>query len=266
MTTVDNTAIIWSVVIVIIAVGFTTLGNTAEQIESKIVTPTPFNVKLDVVEPSISSQITVKTGKETYLKNDKIKVSGLVDPVLPEIQVTMVVISPEGNLIAIAQTELDDNKQFSETILTSGVLWTSEGEYSIEIIYGKTNTAQITFEFIMPVVSDLVVEKVEIENYDLHYDITSGMVHDITLDDNCNCMNIIIDAQDNDGVLALYLPRGLIDAKMSNGEDDMFFVLMDGVEIAYQEIDSTDSNRTIVIKFEQGTSDIEVIGIDPNWR
>ena len=53
---------------------------------------------------------------------------------------------------------------------------------------------------------------------------------------------------------------------MGNGEDVMFIVLMDGVEIAYQEIDSTDSNRIIIIKFEQGTSDIEVIGIDPNWR
>ena len=166
MTTIDNTAIIWSVVIVIIAVGFTTLGNTTEPIESKIVTPTAFNVKSDVVEPSISSQITIKTDKETYLKNDVIKVSGLVDSVLPEVPVAMMVISPEGNLIAIAQMELDNNKQFSETIPTSGALWTSEGEYSIKIIYGETNTTQITFEFIIPVVSDLVVEKVEIENYD----------------------------------------------------------------------------------------------------
>jgi predicted secreted protein with PEFG-CTERM motif len=54
------------------------------------------------------------------------------------------------------------------------------------------------------------------------------------------------------------LPRSLIDAKASSG-DDQFFVLVDGADTDFTET-KTDANRTVTVSFPQDTKQIEVIG------
>jgi predicted secreted protein with PEFG-CTERM motif len=66
-----------------------------------------------------------------------------------------------------------------------------------------------------------------------------------------------------DGELTATLPRGLIDARMGadgkSGEDDSFFVLVDGAEVDFDET-TTSEDRTLTIQFEDGATEIEIIG------
>ena len=58
----------------------------------------------------------------------------------------------------------------------------------------------------------------------------------------------------------LDLPREFIGAEKQDGKDDTFIVLIDGVEVPYQESVVHSDSRVITINFEQGDSDIEIIG------
>ena len=58
----------------------------------------------------------------------------------------------------------------------------------------------------------------------------------------------------------LDLPREFIGAEKQDGKDDTFIILIDGIEVAYQETVVNSDSRVITISFEQGDSDIEIIG------
>ncbi len=66
-----------------------------------------------------------------------------------------------------------------------------------------------------------------------------------------------IDSVSN-GTLAIKLPREVIDAKFGDDDDD-FFVVLDGLEIDFDET-KTGNERTITIEFPEGTEEIEIIG------
>ena len=57
----------------------------------------------------------------------------------------------------------------------------------------------------------------------------------------------------------LPLPRELIDALFPEGEDDDYFVLVDGEEVDFDET-KTSTDRTLVISFPAGAEEIEIIG------
>lgn len=61
------------------------------------------------------------------------------------------------------------------------------------------------------------------------------------------------------GTLTVTIPRKLLDAK-SNGQDDHFYVLMNGQEIDFTETMKTSMARTLLIPFKQDTVLIEIIG------
>ena len=58
------------------------------------------------------------------------------------------------------------------------------------------------------------------------------------------------------------VPRGLIDSTFSETEDDIFYVIIDGIESHYLEIASTDTTRTLIIPFFAGDELIEIFGTD----
>jgi predicted secreted protein with PEFG-CTERM motif len=89
------------------------------------------------------------------------------------------------------------------------------------------------------------------------YEITGGKLISITPDLDANSLIIKIDAFD-DGQLTITLPRELIDAKIG-GEDDDYFVLVDGEEVDFDETTTT-VDRTLVISFPAGAEEIEIIG------
>ena len=58
--------------------------------------------------------------------------------------------------------------------------------------------------------------------------------------------------------MAIKLPREVIDAKFGE-EDDDFFVVIDGLEVNFDET-KTGNERTITVEFLEGTEEIEIIG------
>ena len=63
-----------------------------------------------------------------------------------------------------------------------------------------------------------------------------------------------------DGSIEITLPRDLIDSKMADDTDDMFFVLVDGEEADFTETAATGDSRTLQIDIRAGSERIEVIG------
>ena len=104
------------------------------------------------------------------------------------------------------------------------------------------------------------VGSVPIESFDVDYTLENGIVDTIFLDPDFVELIITMDTSD-DGTLEVTIPRGLLDAKFES-TDDVFFVLVDGFETNYVEIESTSSDRTLVIPFFGGDSIIDIIGTD----
>jgi len=89
-----------------------------------------------------------------------------------------------------------------------------------------------------------------------HY-IIGGKIVSILPDNEINSLVITLDAPEQ-GSLTITLPRDVIDAKF-NGEDDEFFVLVDGEEAEIIET-KTEIDRTLTISFPADSEVIEVIG------
>ena len=104
------------------------------------------------------------------------------------------------------------------------------------------------------------VGSVEIESYNVSYNLDNGNVESIFLDPDFIELLITMDTTD-DGTLEITIPRGLLDAKFDS-TDDIFFVLVDGFETVYVEKETTSSYRTLVIPFFNGDSIIDIIGTD----
>ena len=48
--------------------------------------------------------------------------------------------------------------------------------------------------------------------------------------------------------------------KKTDGTDDIFIILIDGIEVPFTETQNDANTRTITIEFEETDSDIEIIG------
>jgi len=210
----------------------------------------------------IDVPIVVKTDKTSYSDGDTITISGEVRDLIGQ-AIGLKVIAPNGNIITIAQLDVGDDKMFSIEIAAGGPLWKSIGEYTVLVQYGSASrTAETTFSF--GGAGDGVTTpppagpSVDVGGFQVGYEITGGTVDGIQEDFDANSLIISITATD-DGTLTIILPRAVIDTKL-NGDDDVFFVLIDGEEVDADEIETTDSHRTLRIDFSVGSEEIEIIG------
>ena len=99
---------------------------------------------------------------------------------------------------------------------------------------------------------------IDVLDYDVGYDIENGEVIVADLDVDFFTLAVEIVSFD-DGFVELTIPRGLIDATF-DGEDDVFFVFIDGTESDYLEADSSSTTRTLVIPFFTDDQKIEILG------
>lgn len=104
------------------------------------------------------------------------------------------------------------------------------------------------------------IGSIPVESFDVNYDIENGSLETIHLDPDFVELIIIMNTI-SDGTIELTIPRSLLDAKFDTS-DDVFFILVDGFETNYIEIDSTSDSRTIIIPFFGGDSIIDIIGTD----
>jgi len=208
----------------------------------------------------IDLPIVVTTDKTSYAEGDIITVSGEVKDILGE-AVSVMVISPNGNIVRVDQLQVGADKKFSVEIVAGGTM-KSDGTYTIKVTYGGPNrTAETTFEFGVTTgigTTPPSGQSLTVEGFGIGYQISGGSVISITPDFDSHSLIIVIEAVD-DGELTITLPREVIDAKL-NGEDDEFFVLVDAEEVPdYDEI-VTETDRTLTIPFFAGSEEIEIIG------
>ena len=220
----------------------------------------------------IQSSIVITTDKASYSAGEIILVTGEVQS-LYGIPVSIIVKAPNGNLVSIAQIDVGADKKFSTEITAGGALMKVEGTYTITVQYGNVSrTAETSFEFggvmegtmeeetIMEFESEITDTTVSVQgSVDLiGYGITGGKLLSIMTDLDANSLIILIDATD-DGSLTLTIPRSVLDALFENGDDDEFFVLVDGEEVDFDEIISS-TDRILTIEFPAGAEEIEIIG------
>jgi predicted secreted protein with PEFG-CTERM motif len=217
-----------------------------------------------------NDSIVVTTDKASYSEGETIVITGEVRDLYSGTPVSVIVKAPNGNLVSIAQVEIGSDKKFSTEMTAGGALMKSEGAYIVTAQYGTANrSAETTFEFggaaavVTPpeedesMVSDTMVSMGD-GNGSIGYEITGGQLLSITPDVDANSLIVGIDAT-SDGSLTLTIPRSVADALLETGEDDEFFVLIDGEEVDFSE-DASSTDRTLTIAFQEGAEEIEIIG------
>ena len=203
---------------------------------------------------------------EIYSEGETVVISGRVGAVIESTPIIIQIIFNEGNIIDVAQITPAEDGSFTHTILAQGPLWQNDGEYTARASYGTNNVAEVTFSFLTKQESSDVENIFEVDidgsgTFDVKYTINGGTVQNIIIDNPIYALVTVIDST-SDGSLTLELPRESIDAKTvgCNGEDDIYIVLIDQVEVPYKEISSDDTYRVITIEFEEGDNEIEIIG------
>ena len=101
---------------------------------------------------------------------------------------------------------------------------------------------------------------ISVDSFDVDYNIENGILDTIFLDSDFVEIILTMDTS-SDGTVEITIPRSLLDAKFDT-LDDEFFILVDGFETDYAEINSTLEYRTLVIPFFGGDSVIDIIGTD----
>ena len=215
-----------------------------------------------VVDP-----ITVTTDKDAYDDGDTITITGQVSQRLSGYPVTLQVISANGNLVTVKQLDVSEDNTYGTDIAAGGSLWRSQGTYTIKVLYGTdTRTAETTFEFSGSVggttPSGKSIPVTGNPELLVGYSIKGGKIISIEPDVTAKSLMVTIETT-SDGEVKLIIPRGVIDAKSGpdgkSGEDVDFFVLVDGSEVDFDET-TTASDRTLTIPFDDGTTQIEIIG------
>ena len=211
----------------------------------------------------IQNSIVVTTDKTSYSEGEIIIVTGEVRDLYSGTPVSLIVKN-DNAIVALDQITVGADKKF-RTEITAGGTMKTPGTYTIEVTYGTQNRiATTSFEFggstmtppSKPGITDTTLS-VEGSSDLIGYTITGGKVLGVTPDVDANSLIISIDAT-SDGSITLTIPRSVLDATI-NGEDDDFFVLVDGEEVDFDET-TTSTDRTLTIAFPVGAEEIEIIG------
>ena len=94
--------------------------------------------------------------------------------------------------------------------------------------------------------------------FEILYSLKGATLESIAHDTDSNSIQVSLSGAVG-GYLVISIPRDLIDAKMGDNNDDMYFLLIDRVEHMYGEKIS-DYSRIITVWFAKDTSNIEIIG------
>ena len=99
---------------------------------------------------------------------------------------------------------------------------------------------------------------ISVEGFDVSYEMDAGTIDSMFLDADFVELMILSETT-GDGTLEITIPRQVLDAQYDNN-DDIFFVLIDGFETDYLELETTGSSRTLIIPFFEGDTIFEIIG------
>jgi len=207
--------------------------------------------------------ISVQTDDNHYDEGDTIVISGQVNTVIFGTPATLQLFS-EGNLVDIAQITIAEDGSYSHTVIAEGPLWKKVGDYVIRVSYGEGNIAESNFSYSPKSTGKETTTNFEVDagssgTFDVEYTIKGATIKDIVVDSDIFALIVQIESTD-EGTITLELPREFIGAEKQDGKDDTFIILIDGIEVSYLESVVHSESRVITINFEEGDSDIEIIG------
>jgi len=204
----------------------------------------------------------LKTDDNRYDEGDTVVISGIVNTVIGKTPIIIQIIH-EATYVHLAQIEVAQDGSFTETVIAEGALWKSAGEYIVRVSY-QDQTAEVVFSYtpkseIIETTTNFEVDAGSYGTFDVNYTIKGGIIKNMVVDSDIFAIIVQIDSTD-EGTITLDLPREFIGAEKQDGKDDTFIILIDGIEVAYQESLVHPNSRVITVNFEEGDSDIEIIG------
>lgn len=217
----------------------------------------------------LKQPVVINVDKDTYTDNEILKINGEVRNFYSEAPLIIKVVAPNDNLVYLDQIKVDINKKFNTEIKLGGNLMKVPGEYDViaHYSYGDKNTAGMT-SFLFNVVVEEPVEdrpipksgSIDIEGFTINYNISNdGELINVTPNQFANSLMLDINT-DKSGSIVISIPRGVLNAINANGDDTRFIILDGDKSLAFEEVDSNASTRTISIEYSANTNQIEIIG------
>jgi len=210
----------------------------------------------------------VCVAKSFYKEGEAVIISGKVDAFLPNTPL-LIQVFHETNRVHIAQVDVAQDGTYSYSLIADGPYFKADGKYVIQASYGVTgNVFETSFDFQTTESGQKPGQIFEVRagdqgTFDVPYTINGGTIKNIIVDPAILGLIVTIQA-DSDGSLTLDLGRQWIDAKTGadgkSGDDDKYIIYIDGLEVPYQESSVRPESRLITIQFQEGDSDIEIIG------
>jgi len=220
-------------------------------------------------EESLSAQkITLFSDKTAYQEGDVITITGTIEKVIQDMPVSIQIFF-EKNLIQVAQVNVSQNGQFTDTFTAAGPQWKNEGNITIKANYGGESSAELIIQFFKDTsgefTSNYEVKIPDAGTFDVKYTMKGGIVSAMKL--NQENLSLSIDVETNsDGYLSINLPRNSIDSTTSDGQDIKFIVLIYQknseipIQTDFKNIESDSEFRSIDIPVKNGDWKIEIVG------
>lgn len=225
-----------------------------------------FFVSTSYGDPTIS----VTTDKNSYSDSDTIHVTGEVAWKYPEDAIQIQILDSNNNVLKNAETKLNydalkstESKfnfySFSHTFTHLQDLG-GQGKYSVIVYYYVSShgyfSDQTFFDFSGGTLTKIVGTNVEIKHSSFN-----GKINQIIADNSSKSLTFDMTPYE-DGVIAIELPRALLNANLGVNDID-FDVKTNGMESTYKEKD-TPSSRILMIGFLKSTSIIKITGTGIN--
>lgn len=216
--------------------------------------------------------VTVTTDRTEYRNGDAIIISGKIATNVIDTPIILQVFT-DVNPVYINQITPAGDNSYWDIVKTEGAKWAKPGEYEVSVRYGPDGKATTEFTIVPGIgtpggSSGEITGSSEVdagsETFDVKYVITGGMVEDMTLD--WRDFTLLVDinvTSSGGGSITMELPRKYIGAERTDGSsttDEIFIVLIDDVETAYDESSPGQTARKITIDFLEGDSEIAIIG------
>ena len=216
----------------------------------------------------IGQRITLSTDNTAYQQGDIITVSGTIEKVLPNTPVILQIFFIKTQ-VDVAQIDVSKNGKFSTTFVADGPMWSQDGVGIIRLGYGST-ISETSFEFFKTARNDVFISNFEVNipdsgTFDIPFTMKGGTVESISINQNNLGLDIRLNTS-SDGYIKLQIDRDYLDSLKNNGSDEEFIVLIfnsknaDPIQTEFREHEVTDQFRTIEIPFQNGDTDIQIIG------
>ena len=120
----------------------------------EVVKKTPPLPEVPTSPPNDNTTLVVDTDSKSYKSGSQIRIFGVV-PYLGESNpyygsdLTIQIVNPQNSIVTISQVTPSDDGSYSKLINSEGPTWKTEGEYTVNVLYG-TETASTTFAFTNP--------------------------------------------------------------------------------------------------------------------